>query len=118
MAIEMRFRATPVDRLTIVALGLALVVSFVLPCLCMAEGQASHRHCEGSEGFTLTDIPCCCGVALPVAGATSAKLIPAAPAAPNAVDALALPFTILSRVSAPPAGRAPGGPRTLLVLRR
>jgi hypothetical protein len=114
----MTFRATPFDRLTIVALGLAVVVSFVLPCLCLAEGPPSHRHCEGSEGgFTGADRSCCCGGALPTAEST-VKLIPTAPGVPSTVDALPLPFTMLNRVSAATAGRAPDGPRTLLVLRR
>jgi hypothetical protein len=115
----MNFRATPFGRLTTVALGLAFVVSFVLPCFCLAEGQSPHRHCEGSEdGFRVADSPCCCGGALPVAADTTPKLIPTAPGASSAVGVLPPPLTILDRVSAAPEGRPPAGPRTLLVLRR
>jgi hypothetical protein len=116
---EMKFRAAPFGRLTTVALGLAVVVSFVLPCLCLAEGPPSHRHCEGSEGgLRGADSSCCCGGALPAAAETTVKLIPTAPGVPTAVDALPVLFAVLSRVSAAPAGRAPAGPRALLVLRR
>jgi hypothetical protein len=116
---EMTFRATPFGRLTTVALGLAFLVSFVLPCLCLAEGPPSLRHCERSEvGFTRADSSCCCGGALPVAAETAVKLVPTTPGVPSAVDALPVPFTMLNRVSAAPAGRAPDGPPAPLVLRR
>ena len=114
----MRFRATPFGRLATVALALAFVASFVLPCVCPLEAMASHRHCQGSEGPAVADSSCCCGGALPIAAETTVKLIPTAPGVPSAVDALPLPLTILDRVSAAPEGRPPDGPRALLVLRR
>jgi hypothetical protein len=116
---EMTFRATPFGRLTTVALGLAVVVSFVLPCLCLAEGSPSHRRCEKSEvGFTRANSSCCCGGALPVAAETAVKLVPTTPGLPSAVDALPVPVTMLNPVSPAPAGRAPDGPPAPLVLRR
>jgi hypothetical protein len=113
----MTLRATPFGRLATVALVMAFVASFLLPCVCPAEASAAHRHCEGSQRPALADSSCCCGGALPAAAQTTAKLIPTTPAAPGAVGALPLTFTVLSRVTAPPEGRPPDGPRALLVLR-
>src|SRR5258708_25611826 len=113
----MAFRATPLGRLATVALALAFVASFVLPCVCPAEATASPHHCEGGEGPTVVQSSCCCGGALPVAAVTTAKLIPTTPGAPGAAGALPLSFTVLTRVTAAPEGRPPDGPRALLVLR-
>lgn len=103
-------------RLTILAICLAFLVSFALPCLCLGEAPASHDHCGGSDGgFKVGDSSCCCGGALPGASETMAKLIPTPMGTPMAVGMLPASLTILRSVSAAPAGRPGHGPPVLVL---
>jgi hypothetical protein len=115
MVAHMTFRPAVSGHAASLVICLAFAVSFVLPCLCMTEGPASH--CGGREGGFNVTADCCCGGALPGASETMAKVIPTPTAAPLAAGVLPVSFTILHRVSAAPATRSSHGSPALLVLR-
>ena len=114
-----RRRWTVLGRVATLALCLAFVAFFALPCLCMTGEPSSHGHCGRSEGgFNVADRSCCCGGVAPGASETMAKVIPTPTAALVAVvGVLPVSFTIVRSVSAAPAARSSHGPPALLVLR-
>ena len=105
-------------RLSVLALGIAFVAAFVLPCLCAAEQTAGHAgHCGDAKNGLKAALGRCCCSDLPAATQTAAKLAPAAPGAPLLLDALAVPFVVLRAHAAATAPRLLHGPPVSRVLR-
>lgn len=103
----------------VLALTVAFVASFVLPCLCIASPPTGQGHCEARpSGFTIAVDSCCCGNGHPGAPETMAKVMPTPTAAPVAmVGVLPVSFTAVRALPAAPAAWSSHGPRALLVLR-
>ena len=107
-------------RLSVLALCIAFVAAFVLPCLCAAEQTAGHAgHCGDAKSGLKAALGRCCCSDLPAATQTAAKLAPAPPGAPLVLDALSDSFLVVvvrARVPATPF-RLLHGPPVSRVLR-
>ncbi len=105
-------------RSSVLALCLAFVAAFVLPCLCTAEQTASHAgHCGDAKNGLKASVGRCCCSDLPAAAEAATKLAPAAPGAPLLLDALAVPFVVVRAHAAATAPRLLHGPPVSRVLR-
>jgi len=105
-------------RLSVLALCVAFVAAFALPCLCAAGQPTSHAgHCgDAKEGLKAAVARCCCSD-LPAAANTVAKLAPAALSAPLLLDAPAVPILVVRAYAAVTPFRLLHGPPVSRVLR-
>lgn len=106
-------------RVATLALCVAIVGSFALPCLCVTDKTSSHGACDrGDGGSKVVPSSCCCGGVLPETSETMAKVLPAPTPAPAAATVVPLLFAIVPTVSAAaPAAWSSYTPSGLLVLR-